>query len=336
MAAIEIIWSVAGVVACVVVAMIVRTFHLRRVTARRRVRDGATWRRAYHLAAELCAGRSSERNSDALVELIATTDRPMLVGSALAIAVRQERGQVPATVALTLMSSELPTQLRDALDDADPNRVIEALEIAEVLRISSLLGDVAVLTRHDDHTIRRAACDALVAMDPRAGASVLIGMVDDGDTWVLDALGRATHGAAELDDVELPLGRAQWASAPMLARHALANADDRAGVSHAIAALIGALDDPSPSKRLASVTALAAAIEHPAAQIALVGALGSSERMIRFAAAANLVESAVGQAILHRVAASSDGSDAARMAAEVLWAHQPHQPGDQGPLHVVA
>ena len=53
--------------------------------------------------------------------------------------------------------------------------------------------------------------------------------------------------------------------------------------------------------------------------IALAGALGSDDRMVRFATAANLSDSPVGRDILRRTAMSGDGSDAARMAAEVLW-----------------
>jgi hypothetical protein len=41
--------------------------------------------------------------------------------------------------------------------------------------------------------------------------------------------------------------------------------------------------------------------------------------MVRFATAANLADSPVGRDILRSVAMSNDGSDAARMAAEVLW-----------------
>jgi hypothetical protein len=41
--------------------------------------------------------------------------------------------------------------------------------------------------------------------------------------------------------------------------------------------------------------------------------------MVRYATAANLADTPVGRDILRRVAASGDGSDAARMAAEVLW-----------------
>jgi hypothetical protein len=83
---------------------------------------------------------------------------------------------------------------------------------------------------------------------------------------------------------------------------------------------------------LAAVTALAAAIEHPAAQLALAGALGSSERMIRYATAANLSETPIGREILRRAANSVDGSDAARMASEILWLTASDE---RPPLHLV-
>jgi hypothetical protein len=119
----------------------------------------------------------------------------------------------------------------------------------------------------------------------------------------------------------MPLSRSQWRSAPVLAQRALSESAtfSRATVTDALMALVEALEHSTTSKRLAAVTALSASIDHPAAQIALAGALGSDDRMVRFATAANLSDSPVGRDILRRTAASGDGSDAARMAAEVLW-----------------
>ena len=126
----------------------------------------------------------------------------------------------------------------------------------------------------------------------------------------------------------------------MLAQRALTESAtfDRATVSDAMTALIEALEDESSSKRLAAVIALAASIDHPAAQIALAGALGCSDRMVRYATAANLSDSAAGRGILRRTAASGDGSDAARMAAEVLWTSDDPALVSMQPdgLHIVA
>jgi hypothetical protein len=203
----------------------------------------------------------------------------------------------------------------------NPNDQIEALEIVEVLRVHQLLGDAAVLTRSDDPEIVRAACDAVVEIEPSVGIGILIGLVNGGDSWVLDSLGRAAEAVARRENRPVPLSRAQWRGAPMLAQRALTESAtfDRATVSDAIMSLVEALEHESTSRRLASVTALSASIDHPAAQIALAGALGSEDRMVRFATAANLSDSAVGRDILRRTALRGDGSDAARMAAEVLW-----------------
>ncbi len=310
----------------IVVLIVASAFRSRRRNQRRSQRDGILWKRAHHLGTELAVGRNRNRNEPALLQLLDTTDQPLLVASALAVAVRQDHGEVHPSLFRTVGRSRLAEVLRRRLDGADAsskdaNAKVEALEIIEVLRIHVLLGDAAVLTRSDNPMVVRAACDAVVELEPSIGIGILIGMANGGDSWVLDSLGRAVEAAAHRESRPVPLSRSQWRSAPMLAQRALSESAtfSRATVTDALMALVEALDHSTTSKRLAAVTALSASIDHPAAQIALAGALGSDDRMVRFATAANLADSPVGRDILRRVAASGDGSDAARMAAEVLW-----------------
>jgi hypothetical protein len=318
---VAITWTLAIVAGGIVISIVAAAFRARRRNQRRSQRDGVLWKRAYHLGTELAVGRNRNRNEPALVQLLDTTDQPLLVASALAVAVRQEHGEIHPCLFRTIGRSRLAEDLRRRLDSADANTKAEALEIIEVLRVHVLLGDAAVLTRADDPTVVRAACDAVVELEPSVGIGILIGMANGADSWVLDSLGRAVEAAAHRESRPVPLSRSQWRSAPVLAQRALSESAtfSRATVTDALMALVEALDHPTASKRLAAVTALSASIDHPAAQIALAGALGSDDRMVRFATAANLADSTIGRDILRRVAASGDGSDAARMAAEVLW-----------------
>jgi hypothetical protein len=321
MSALTTTWVLAAAAGGVVGLIIAWTFRVRRRGVEKAQRDGVTWKRAHQLGSELAAGRDINRKAPALTQLLDTTDQPMLVAAALAVAVRQEHNEAHPALYSAVERSRLSALLRDRIDHPDANTKIEALEIVEVLRVHVLLGDAAVLTKSDDMAVVRAACDAVVELEPSIGIGILIGLVGKGDSWVLDSLGRAVDHAARRETAPVPLSRSQWRSAPMLAQRALSESAtfSRATVTDALMALVEALEHSTTSRRLAAVTALSASIEHPAAQIALAGALGSDDRMVRFATAANLADSPVGRDILRLTAASDDGSDAARMAAEVLW-----------------
>lgn len=306
----------------VFIAIVGATLWRRGRVERRQRRQGTIWRRAHHLGTELASGRRVERNSDALVELIASTSHPMLVASAVAVAVRQEAGETHRALFAAVNRSRLADRLGRPLRCGDPRGQIEVLEIVEVLRVGALLPDAALLTRADDPAVIRAACDAVVAIDPTTGLGILIGLADAETTWVLDSMGRAASACAAIGRDTLPLARGRWNSAPLLAQRAVRESAlfDPATVADAMAALVAALDHPAANRRLAAVNALAGTIDdHPAAQLALAGALGSPDRMVRFATAAALSESATGQDILRATAELGDGSDAARMAAQLLW-----------------
>jgi hypothetical protein len=332
-------WVLAAAAGGVVGLIIAWTLRVRRRGVEKAQRDGVTWKRAHQLGSELAAGRDINRKAPALTQMLDTTDQPMLVAAALAVAVRQEHNEAHPAFYSAVERSRLSALLRDRIDHPDANTKIEALEIVEVLRVHVLLGDAAVLTKSDDDAVVRAACDAVVELEPSVGIGILIGLVSKGDSWVLDSLGRAVDHVARRETAPVPLSRSQWRSAPMLAQRALSESAtfSRATVTDALMALVEALEHSTTSRRLAAVTALSASIEHPAAQIALAGALGSGDRMVRFATAANLADSPVGRDILRLTAASDDGSDAARMAAEVLWTTDDPAPASPrtGGLYVV-
>ncbi len=329
-------WALLSGGLAIVVAMVVYALVTRRSVQRSGERSGTIWKRAYHLGAEIAAGRSVDRNRASLTELIESTNEPMLVAAALAVAVRQEADDVRPELFATVARTSLPKVLRARLDADDDLTVIEALEIVEVLRVHELMGDAAALTVRSAPLVVRAACDAVVAIEPSVGVGILIGLADNGESWVLDSLGRASNAMSRTSGGVLPLAPSQWRSAPMLARRALDESAtfDRASTTDAISTLIGSLDDASSAKRLAAIGALSASIDHVGAQLALAGALGSSDRMTRYAVAASLSDTVAGRDILRRTAAQGDESDAARMAAEILWST------DADPrevvLHVVA
>jgi hypothetical protein len=322
-----VVLSIGGVAVVALLALIASTLRTRRSAELDSHRSGTIWRRGYHLAAELLAGRATVANTADLIEFIDQTPEPMTVAASLAVAVRQEPHEMHAALRSAVERSRLPKVLRARLNSDDPHRIVEALEIVEVLRLQTLLGDAAALTLHRDQRIVRAACDAVVEIDPSTGLGVLIGLVDSCESWVLDSIGRATTTLNARGGYNGPLSQAQWGNAPMLARRVLDESaiHDRATVGDAVSTLIRSLDDPSAAKRLAAVTALSTSIDHPAAQLALAGALGSSDRMTRYAVAASLSDSVVGRQILRRAAAEADGSDAARMAAEILWSGDSHE-----------
>lgn len=332
-------WIAAAALLLAVFAVAGATIRARRRNEQNDQREGVTWKRAHHLASELLAGRNTERHTASVIDLLDTADRPLLAASALAVAVRQADHDVDEALFRAVGRSTLPSVLRTQISSQDVNTKIEALELVEVLRVHLLLGDAAVLADHEHPGVARAACDAVVELEPSVGIGLLVGKSERGDSWVLDALGRATDACARREQRPVPLSRAQWRDAPVLAQRALTESAtfDQATVSDAVMALVESLEAASAAKRLAAVTALAACIEHPAAQIALAGALGSSDRMVRFATAANLSDSPAGRDILRRSAAEADGSDAARIASQVLWtADDPDVADAVAPIRAVA
>lgn len=86
--------------------------------------------------------------------------------------------------------------------------------------------------------------------------------------------------------------------------------------------MIGLLNDEDSGKRLGAVNALANVIDHPGAQIALAGAIGVEDRVTRFAAAVRMADSEKGRALLKNAAESGHSSDAAEVAALVLWGEE--------------
>ncbi len=312
-------WIAAAVGGVVVLAMVAYTLLTRRAVESASQQRGATWKQAYHLANEISGGRHVEANQKRILDLLASASDPLLAASAIATFVRQGSPEAVGPLLVTVRRSAVVAVLEQRLHADDANLLIEALELVEVLQIYSLLGDAAALSRDENPLVVRAASDAVVALDPRVGLGILVARASVNESWMLDSVGRAIREIRLDGDEELPLAAHQWRHAPMLTTRVLQESAlfDRSTVNDAITTLISCLDDPSSAMRLAAVKALAECLSNTAAQLALAGALGSEDRMTRYAAAAALADDVIGRRVLEQVA--GDESDAARIATEILW-----------------
>ena len=302
MDSVPVVWALAGGACALVLLTILATIVNRAAALRRSQSVGDVWTRAHALGTAVASGGGSRDDRWELAELI-KKEPAAPVAAALAAAARtrslgsDEQDYFGEIVA----ESSLVDWVRMQLTSSDNLNTVEALEVVETLGLQELAGEAANLARDEDEQVARAACDALVKLEPSVAVGVLIGLVDRRGSWVLDSLGRAADELAKRNDRRVPIARPQWRNAPILAEQALLSGElpDPGSASDAVGVLLGLLDDDSSQKRLAAVNALANTIHHPGAQIALAGALGADDRMTRFAAASRLVESEKGLSLIH-------------------------------------
>lgn len=332
MRALDVTWLLAGAAFSLFVLTAMWTIVTRHTVLRRARSAGQLWEDAYELGVSLAEGQGSPEAAKDIDRLIRSQKDPTPVVLSLAAIARSYGDLASDQLFEAARRSSVDEWARAKLVSDDPLDRIEGLETVEILKLSSLLGEVANLAGADDEQVVRAAAEALLVLDPSVAIGVLVGLVNRSGGWVLDTLGRATNHLATQSGGRMPVARPQWRNAPMLAEQSLANGllPDAGSASDALSVLIEALDDPSSQRRLAAVNALANTIDHPGAQIALAGALTAPDRMTRFAAASRLAQTDTGRSILHRAAASGESSDAASMAAEVLWSNAGRHDGERG------
>lgn len=323
MRALDFTWLLAGAAFSLFVLTAVWTVFTRHAVLRRARAAGQLWEDTYELGVRLAEGLGGPESAKDIDRLIRSHKDPTPVVLSLAAIARSFGDLADEQLFDAVKRSSVDEWARLKLVSDDPLERIEGLETVEILKLTNLFGEVANLANAEEEQVVRAAAEALVTLDPSIAIGVLVGLVNRSGGWVLDTLGRATHEMAKSSTGRVPVARPQWRNAPMLAEQSLANGmlPDAGTASDALSVLIEALDDPSSQRRLAAVNALANTIEHPGAQIALAGALTAPDRMTRFAAASRLAQTDAGRAILHRAAASGESSDAASMAAEVLWSN---------------
>lgn len=332
MRALDITWLLAGAACSLFVLTALWTVATRHAVLRRARSAGQLWEDAYELGVQLAEGKGGPQAGKDIDRLVRSQKDPTPVVLSLSAIARSYGDLASDQLFEAARRSSVHEWARAKLVAEDPLDRIDGLETVETLRLSSLLGEVANLANEDDEQVVRAAAEALVALDPSVAIGVLVGLVNRSGGWVLDTLGRATNQLATQSGGRVPVARPQWRNAPMLAEQSLASGvlPDAGTASDALSVLIEALDDPSSQRRLAAVNALANTIDHPGAQIALAGALTAPDRLTRFAAASRLAQTDAGRAILHRAAGNGESSDAASMAAEVLWTNAGRRAGDSG------
>lgn len=323
MRALDVTWLLAGAAFSLFVLTAIWTVVTRHAVLRRARTAGQLWEDAYALGVRLAEGQGSPDAANEINRLIRSQKDPTPVVLSLSAIARSYGELASEQLFEAARRSSIDAWARAKLVSEDPLDRIEGLEIVETLELTSLLGEAANLAGSEDEQVVRAAAEALVVLDPSVAIGVLVGLVNRSGGWVLDTLGRATNQLASTSAGRVPVARPQWRNAPMLAEQSLASGQvpDAGSASDALSVLIEALDDPSSQRRLAAVNALANTIDHPGAQIALAGALTAPDRMTRFAAASRLAQTDAGRSILHRAAAGDESSDAAAMAAEVLWSN---------------
>jgi len=316
-------WLLAGAAFSLFVLTAMWTVFTRHAVLRRARVAGQLWEDTYELGVRLAEGRGGSNGARDIDRLVRSHNDPTPVVISLAAIARSFGDLADEQLFDAAQRSCVDEWARTKLVSDDPLERIEGLETVEILRLSSLFGEVANLANAEDEQVVRAAAEALVSLDPSIAIGVLVGLINRSGGWVLDTLARATNEMAKSSTGRVPVARPQWRNAPMLAERSLANGmlPDAGTASDALSILIESLDAPSSQRRLAAVNALANTIEHPGAQIALAGALTAPDRMTRFAAASRLAQTDTGRAILQRAAASDESSDAASMAAEVLWSN---------------
>lgn len=317
----DLIWVLAGAGFALFVVSVLWATMGRFLAIRKTNIAGALWQRAYDLGSRLADGAASDVGDDTLAGLVKAVSDPTPIATALAAVSNSWGDSADPAFFEAIEKTTLDRWVQGKLASADFLEQTTGLEYIEALRLRSLLGQAANFTGHEEEQVKRAACEAMVAIDPNAAIGVLVGMVRHSGSWVLDTLGRATNILVEQPNGRLPVGRPQWRRAPMLAEQALKEGSlpEPGAASDALAVLIDLLDDESTQRRLGAVNALANTITHPGAQIALAGALSAPDRLTRFAAASRLAETDAGRSILRRSISEDSASDAAMIAAEVLW-----------------
>lgn len=323
MASFDLTWLLAGAALALFLLTAGWTVATRHAVLRRSRSAGRLWEDTYELGVRLADGDHGPTGGEDIQRLMRSAKDPTPVVMSLAAIARSFGDLASDELFVAVRSSSVVDWVRYKLVSDDPMERIEGLETVEILRLRNLFGEVANLANDENEEVVRAAADALVALDPSVAIGVLVGLVNRAGGWVLDSLGRATSALASSGTGRVPVARPQWRDAPMLAEASLSSGHlpDAGTAADALSVLIAALDDDSSQRRLAAVNALANTIEHPGAKIALAGALTAPDRMTRFAAASRLAQSDDGRSILRRAAASDESSDAASMAAEVLWAN---------------
>ncbi len=263
---------------------------------------------------------------------------------AMAALCRRAEGELPLWP--TAVSNAAADWLRAELSGAEASQRRRALEFVGSLGLVALRAEVIECASDEDEGVRIAACRSLVAIDPDTAVGVLLGLVEQQGVWAANLLVHVVdrlpaHSGAIVRRVEewtassalvTLLGEMTSPAALTVLHAAIENPDQ----DIALAGLNAVLDraEPLPARLtqplIGLLSADIAAVRRAAARglgrvgrassaVALAGALGDSDRSVRFAAAEALMQLPNGIAVLDAVV---DGQDAAAVEAArvALWA----------------
>lgn len=318
-------WTAAGGATGLSALLVGRSWLVQRSIRKQQRADSFAWTLVHDAADALGDGRGTSGDSQVVTEALSRPANREAALAAVAAVVRAHPGKIDQALIDAVKHSTIDEHLREELLAKDFLRRVAALETIEVIHLNELTGEVAGMINDDHEEVVRAASNALAELRPEIAVGVLVGLANKHGSWVLESLGRAADKLSTRDDRRVPIGRPLWRDAPSLAERAVTEGrlPDPGDASDAIAVMVALLNDSDTNRRLAAVNALANIITHPGAQIALAGAIGVEDRITRFAAAARLVDSSEGRRILRTAARSEEGTDAAEVAAMVLWGFEP-------------
>lgn len=229
-------------------------------------------------------------------------------------------------VSAVLVESDVIVRLASALSSAgDADKLVGTIETIRGLGLAGSVPGLAALAESPDATVRRAAVEAVASHDPDLAAGLLLSRLDRDGAWATELLSRLIASGRVSPSV-IALSRAEPdVVAAMTQAQSCGSSDPFAPGSvddatpdrdEALSALTRLIASPDQDVRLSTVTALGS-IGSSGAMIVLLGLMDHPDRVTRFAAAAQLADSAFGRTLLEEQAVAGHG-DAALAAVAVL------------------
>ncbi|MCP4087810.1 MAG: hypothetical protein GY745_22610 [Actinomycetia bacterium] len=307
----------AGVGAAVLIG--VRALVLHRLRASRLRQQARTWERVMEAADALADPMLRPPAGRELLRLLNSSNSRTISLEAIVTIVRT-RPESRLVLRQIVAESRVPTWLTAELSAREHDRRTASLELIAVLELPGLGSMVASLINDEEESVRAAAGRCLARIDAANAVGVLIGRLESGDRWASEPLSTALAGmgdAIDLDHERMSRLAPRAASTASQIDSAAGGASLDAAARRTVARLVPMLASPEPELRIATLTALGD-LQHPMAAMALAAAIGSGDRVTRFAAGIRLTETPTGVTLL-RDLARRDHGPAGDTARVVLW-----------------
>ena len=336
----EIIWTfsgtVVGLILCVAASAIFRQV--------RHNSTGSTQADRWEDASDAVKGfvLGIATSSEKFSKLLAREDTRAIVIEAFSNVARANPESAKALRHRKEDAAILRKWVSDSLENKDSGRRAHACEVVATLRLRACLGMVLAATGDDDANVRVTATRALCVLDPETAVGVLLGLIETEGSWAADLLADLLQRVPVQALAAVTQRALEWGATPALVKLLAScpgevansillsaletdNPELRARVAEAIhasspgaiAALATLLTDPHEGTRLSAVRSLGR-VRNPKALITLSSALSDISRLVRFAAAEGIGETAGGPSLLQRIVEGSD-LNAAEAAELALW-----------------